>query len=235
MSTEYSSSTGSDRGKLILAGNAIGNPTDIPVRALEALRAADLVIFEEDRPARAALKAAGIHRSYLKLNEHDSKETLALARTALKARQTILYMSDQGMPNVADPGRDLTSIARELGAALVVIPGPSSITSALAAFPESYDQFHYAGFLAREPARRDAQLRQFLGMPMPVVILDAPYRLNALLDSLANSASSQRRIFLALDVSGSHETYLYDFPAAVRQQCEELPAKLNFVLILAAR
>jgi len=39
-------------GKLIMAANALGNPIDIPPRSLEALRAADLIVFEEDKVAR---------------------------------------------------------------------------------------------------------------------------------------------------------------------------------------
>ena len=42
-------------------------------------------------------------------------------------------MSDQGVPTLADPGKHLLDIANELEAETFVIPGPSSITSALAA------------------------------------------------------------------------------------------------------
>ena len=58
------------RGKLILASGPLGDTSDIPPRSLEALKRGDLLVFEEDRMARQFLKAAGVHRDYLRLSEH---------------------------------------------------------------------------------------------------------------------------------------------------------------------
>ena len=50
------------KGLLTMAATHLGNAQDIPVRSLDALRGADLLIFEEDKPARSFLKAAGVIR-----------------------------------------------------------------------------------------------------------------------------------------------------------------------------
>ena len=71
-------------GTLVMASNHIGCTDDIPNRALETLKTADLVVFEEDRPARQTLKAAGIRRDYLKFNEHHQMQTLDEVAEALK-------------------------------------------------------------------------------------------------------------------------------------------------------
>ena len=44
----------------------------------------------------------------------------------LRAGNDALYMSDQGTPGLADPGRDLVEVAIKIGAKLRVVPGPSS-------------------------------------------------------------------------------------------------------------
>ena len=85
-------------GTLVMASNHIGCTDDIPNRALETLKTADLVLFEEDRPARQTLKAAGIRRDYLKFNEHHQMQTLDEVAEALKKGRTVIYMSDQGSP-----------------------------------------------------------------------------------------------------------------------------------------
>ena len=72
-----------------MASNHIGRPEDIPQRALIALKA-DLVIFEEDKPA-TTLKAAGIHRDYLKFNEHHQQEFLTMLALHLKRKDRDIH------------------------------------------------------------------------------------------------------------------------------------------------
>ena len=147
---------------LIIAGNHIGNPQDIPLRTLEMVKKADLLIFEEDRPARLVLKTAKVHRDYLKLNENRAEEAIQGAHQCLKNNQIVLYMSDQGMPSNADPGFQLVELAMSLMVEIEIIPGPSSISAAIAASPVRIDQYNYMGFLKRKPEERRAQLKDCL-------------------------------------------------------------------------
>lgn len=220
-----------ERGCLIIGANSIGNPLDIPLRCLEAVRTADLLIFEEDRPARQVLKQAGVHRDYLRYTEH--REILAEEEltACLKAGKTALYMSDQGVPGLADPGQGLIAIALALQARLVMIPGPSSVTAALAACPFAIAQFHFAGFLPREQALRRARLKTLSELRCPIVLMDTPYRLRQVLDDcLAELPKS--RLFLALDISGPEERYETGSPKALIGRSGDWPPKLNFVLII---
>ena len=218
-------------GTFIIAANAIGNPADIPARSLEAVRTADLLIFEEDRPARQILKAAGVHREYVRYSEH--RESLAeddLVK-CLKAGGTALYMSDQGVPGLADPGRGLIAIAREQGATLRVIPGPSSVTAAIAACPFDMSAFHYAGFLPRESEHRLSALKKLATDNRPTILLDTPYRLAKVLRDV-HGASPAMQVFLAMDISGEHERYELGTAKALLGRLDSWPPKLNFVMIL---
>ena len=217
---------------LIMAANSIGNHEDIPSRALEALKEADLVVFEEDKIARQVLKRAKIHREYLKFSEHKQQETLDLVRDALKKGQTVLYMSDQGMPNLADPGREFLQIAYKLDSAIKVIPGPSSVTAAISACPFNMERFFYRGFLPQEKQKRLSELKSLSKLDIPVIILDAPYRLQVLLEDCATSFSSNAAAFLALDISGENEAYLQgDFHSLIKA-VKGIGKKVNFVLII---
>jgi 16S rRNA (cytidine1402-2'-O)-methyltransferase len=220
------------KGKLIMAGNSIGMPIDIPPRSLEALRSSNMLIFEEDRPARAALKAAGIHRTYYKFNEHGQDDTLDAMRDALKQKETVCYMSDQGMPTLADPGRALMEIAYELGVSIQVIPGPSSITAALAACPFLEDSFHYEGFLSRDADKRQREFRNIAKKQEPVVLLEAPYRRDKFIEQCEQHLGGNRKALLALDISGPEENYLYGSLGKLKKTSRSIPGKLNFVLIV---
>lgn len=222
------------KGLLVMASASLGHAADIPARSLESLRSSDLVIFEEDRVARQWLKAAGIHRDYLKLSEHQETETLEAAAEALSLGKSLTYMSDQGTPNLADPGRDLLQIAYALESRVMVIPGPSSITAALAACPFAHESFLFAGFLPREPDLRLAELRRLQSVRQTLVILDTPYRFKALLQACSEVFPSRagRQGFVALDISGPKEDYWLGGFEQLLGRAESLSEKLNFVLII---
>lgn len=214
-----------------MAATHIGCLVDIPARSLNWLKNADLLIFEEDRPAKQVLKAAKVQRDYLKFNEHYQKETLEKLKECLQKQGIALYMSDQGTPNLADPGKALLNIAYQLNAQVVVIPGPSSITAAIAACPFDLSQFSFAGFLPRIPAEREQRLSELRQRREALVIMDTPYRLKALLAACKAVFPNNHRAFLAIDITGENEEYIAGSFTALQKKAENV-TKLNFVLIV---
>lgn len=217
-------------GQLILAANSIGDTQDIPLRTLSALKTSDLLIFEEDRPARKTLKAAGIHREYLRLTEHAEKDTIESVKNALTQGQTVCCMSDQGMPNLEDPGQKLLNIAYQIGARVQIIPGPSSISAALAACPFSTRKYRYHGFLVRDKQDRIAEIKSLEKEKDAIVILDTPYRRKAILAEMAAVLGKKRKALLALDITGPDEEFLY---LSLQKLADLDRAKLNFVLVVS--
>lgn len=222
------------RGKevsLIMASNHLGNEDDLPLRSKEALQNSDLVVFEEARPARKALKASGVKREFLLFNEHAQKDTLEEVRRALKKGQTVCYMSDQGSPTFCDPGAELAATAHELEKEIQVIPGPSSLTAAMSACPFPINGFVFTGLLPRKKEERLAELKKYLSLKKPLITLDAPYRREALLESFEDLVGGKQKALLALDISGPEESYLYGSLKEIRKKTKSL-GKINFVLIL---
>lgn len=232
--TDYFPKTtqGLGKARLTMAATHIGNATDIPPRSLEALRTADLLIFEEDRPARSFLKAAGVHREYERWSEHKQNHTLETAVDAFGEGKWVMYMSDQGTPNLADPGHELLKSAYRLGVKVEVIPGPSSITAALSACPFDTRRFEYLGFPPKEPERRRAFLKEYQNADKLLVLLDTPYRMKHLLDACRDVFGGEREGFLALDISGPTETFLAAPLDQIAQQGKTSDGKTNFILVI---
>ena len=195
------------QGLLIMAANALGISDDIPIRSLEAVRQADMLIFEEDRPARAVLKAAGVHKEYFKYNEQSQESTLEHLQQALEEGKTVVYMSDQGCPSLEDPGREIVKTARRCQARTKVIPGPSSLTAALSACPFSTQGFEFNGFPPRDEYKRKIFLKELIGRRKLQILMDTPYRLKHLLANCAEVLPENLQGFLALDISGENEDY----------------------------
>lgn len=223
----------SPSGTLMMLATHIGRPEDMPRRALAALQSADLLIFEEDRPARSALKSAQVQREYLKFSEHQQKETLSQLRQCLLAGKTATYMSDQGCPTLSDPGGPLLQVAYELKAQIQVVPGPSSLTAAMMACPFALTQFYFAGFLPRDPGQRLEELKALAQRREALIFMDTPYRLGALL-SACQQSMEKRRGFLAVDITGEAESYLLGSFSQLQKKVATL-GKKNFVLIIEAR
>lgn len=219
-------------GKLIIAANSLGNDKDIPVRTLSSVQSADVLVFEEDRPARKLLKAARVTRSYFKHNEHQNHDARSEVKAALLRGETILYASDCGTPSVSDPGRDLVEIAFAVNATIEIIPGPSSITAALSACPFNCSKFLFEGFLPRKEEERRKKLAELKNSTRPIVILDTPYRLKALLESCMEVFSPDKKYLLAIDISGENEKYISGSILDLQNYSKASEEKLNFVLII---
>lgn len=220
------------KGLLTMAANSIGLPEDIPLRSLEAVRTADLLIFEEDKPARAVLKAAGIHQSYLKYNEQHQNDTLIELEKTLLEGKSVVYMSDQGCPTLEDPGINILQTARHCKAQIKVIPGPSSLTAALSACPFPSKSFEFHGFPPRDEIERTQFLKNMLGRNKLQVLMDTPYRLKRVIETCATVFTEHCRGFLALDISGPDENYLLGPFSELQKELEGVDKKLNFVLII---
>ena len=214
-----------------MAANHIGNTQDLPPRTIQCVSQSDIIVFEEDRAARATLKAAKIHRQYLKYNEHNQKDTLEHISTALKLGKTVCYISDQGNPCLADPGHHIVKLGTKLDCHIQIIPGPSSITAAISACPFPMESFVYSGFLPRETNKREKAIQQIVKEKLPCIILDTPYRMKSLIQLLESSLPSQRHALLAVDITGPQENYFFGKLSNLKKKCENLP-KLNFVLII---
>jgi len=222
------------QGLLIMAANALGLSEDIPLRSLEAVRQADMLIFEEDRPARMVLKAAGVHKEYFKYNEQSQSSTLEHLYKALKEGKTVVYMSDQGCPTLEDPGREIVNTARRCKAKTRVIPGPSSVTAALSACPFSTQAFEFNGFPPRDEYKRKIFLNELIGRRKLQIIMDTPYRMKHLLANCAEVFSESLEGFLALDITGEDEDYICGTFKELSKHVENIDKKLNFVLIINA-
>jgi len=218
-----------------MAATHLGDPQDIPLRSLEALRTADLLVFEEDRPARGFLKAAGVHRDYLKYSEHGQSDTLDEVTKVLKSGGWVTYMSDQVTPGLADPGRELVARAYELQAKVEVIPGPSSIAAVIAASPFPCHSFTFLGFPPREAPLRLKALKTAAQLDHPVIIMDTPYRLTHLMEACKEAFGGARRAVLALEISCSGESFWYGQLDALAKRASALTEKLNFVLLVRGK
>src|SRR5690242_18751856 len=114
---------------LVLAATPIGNVGDASPRLREALESAEVIAAEDTRRLRRLTDALGLQLSGRVVSYYDSVEQARIPALldALRAEQTVLLVTDAGMPLVSDPGFRLVAAAVAEGLAVTVVPGPSEI------------------------------------------------------------------------------------------------------------
>ncbi|MDP1837730.1 MAG: 16S rRNA (cytidine(1402)-2'-O)-methyltransferase [Reyranella sp.] len=171
---------------LHIVATPIGNLRDITFRAIDVLRAADLIACEDTRVFAKLASHYGI--SVPTVAYSDATQDLAEPRIvrALAAGKRVALVSDAGMPLISDPGYRLVQAALAGGHAVTSAPGPSAVPMALALSGLPTDRFYFGGFLpAREGDRRRA-IGAAAAMPATLVFFEAPHRLPESLVDLAD-------------------------------------------------
>lgn len=217
-------------GKLFIVATPIGNPRDITLRAIDILQAVDAIICEEYREGSTLLKQLGIQKELLLINEHNEASQSSEIVKRILLGQSLALISDCGTPVFADPGAALIRQLVEMGVVIVPIPGPSSLMTALSILDVKLDRFIYAGFLPRERTERRKALKSLRTTRFPIILMDAPYRLGALLEDLGEVYGGSAVITLAMDLTLEGETI---FRGTIAEAIKTLSRrKSEFVMIV---
>lgn len=192
---------------LVLAGVPIGQPGDASARLRDALATADVVAAEDTRRLARLCKDLGVTRvgrvvSYFEANEAERTPRLL---DALRAGETVLLVTDAGMPSVSDPGFRLVAAAAQEDLPVSCLPGPSAVTTALAVSGLPSDRFCFEGFLPRKQGERRAQLASLAAERRTMVLFEAPHRLGACLADMAEVLGPDRRAVVCRELTKTHE------------------------------
>src|SRR4051794_19296000 len=116
---------------LYVVATPIGNLGDITLRAIEVLKTVDVVAAEDTRHSGILLKHLGIKKPFVSYHEHNEATRAPELVERLARGENVALITDAGTPAVSDPGFRLIRecIKREIP--FTIIPGPSSILTAL--------------------------------------------------------------------------------------------------------
>nr|WP_281421064.1 16S rRNA (cytidine(1402)-2'-O)-methyltransferase [Gordonibacter massiliensis (ex Traore et al. 2017)] len=202
---------------MVVCPTPLGNLGDMTERALAALRAADVVCAEDTRVTGRLLAAYGIEKRLERLDEAMIGDRGAGVVQRVLDGETVAYCSDAGMPGVSDPGLRLVRAAREAGAPVEVLPGPTAAATAYVASGCDNPRFYFGGFFPRKDAERRALLDSLSALDAALVFYESPNRLASALDALA-AALPQREVAVCRELTKLHEEVVRGPVAAVRDE-----------------
>ena len=199
-------------GKLYLIPTPLGSldPAEaIPGPVLETACRLRCFVVEELRTARRFLSAYGLHGQidaldFHVLNEHTAPEEVE-ALLPLFEGQDVGLMSEAGLPAVADPGAALVALCHAHGIEVVPLVGPSSLMLALMASGLNGQSFAFRGYIPAKAEERRAALRelekQSRTLKQSQILIETPYRNDALLSDMLQTLSPATRLCVAADLT----------------------------------
>ena len=217
-------------GRLVLCPTPLGNLEDVTLRVLRCLRECDVVFAEDTRVSTPLLRHFDIHKPVKSFHERVATQRLRELRRLLADDRMVAVVTDAGMPGISDPGVELVRAARDAGAAVDVLPGPSALLGAVVLSGFNAARFRFDGF----PPRKRAQLREYLETLRheigAVIWYEAPTRVRALLADIA-AVLPGRPVFVLREYTKRFEEQLVGLPPDVLASLGD-PPRGEFVVVL---
>lgn len=228
-----------------MVATPIGNLADFSLRAIHALALADAVACEDTRVSGGLMRHLGLDKPLMALHEHNEQQGAERVIERLAQGQRVAYVSDAGTPGISDPGVLLATRVLAAGFRVVPVPGCSSVAAALSAAGgstgmrpgEDLPAGHvFAGFLPSKAQARQAALKLLADENRPVVLFEAPHRIEALAEALAGCCP-ERSLTVCRELTKQfeqvHALQAQTLPAWLAEDPQR--RKGEFVLVLHAR
>ena len=219
-------------GRLVLCATPIGNLEDVSLRLLRTLAEADIVACEDPRRTKKLLTHHGVSvRSLLVYNDGNERSRAPELVERIRSGLTVALVSDAGMPGLSDPGYQLVRGCAEADLLIEVVPGPSSIVSALALSGLPPARFVFEGFLPRKEGERRKRIEELSSEKRTLVFFVPPHRAQATVEDLLEGLGD-RPAALARELTKLHEEVIRGRLGELLERLRATPARGELVLVL---
>ena len=194
-------------GRLVLAGTPLGRVSDASEGLRSALTGADVIAAEDTRRLLRLVADLGVTISAPVVSYYESVEQARIPALLerMQTGQTVVLVTDAGMPSVSDPGYRLVAAAAAAGLPVTSVPGPSAVITALALSGLPSDRFCFEGFLPRKSGERSRALAELAGERRTMVFFESVHRLTEALTAMATAFGADRPAVLCRELTKTYE------------------------------
>ncbi|AOS61532.1 16S rRNA (cytidine(1402)-2'-O)-methyltransferase [Actinoalloteichus hymeniacidonis] len=197
----------SGSGRLLLAATPLGNLGDASPRLRAALAESEVIAAEDTRRLRQLAASLEVTVEGRVVSCYDAVEAARAPAllAAIREGQTVLLVTDAGMPSVSDPGFRLVAECVAADLPVSCLPGPSAVTTALAVSGLPSDRFTFDGFPPRKSGERLRWFAELANERRTVVFFEAPHRLAATLAAAVEVLGADRRAAVCRELTKTYE------------------------------
>jgi 16S rRNA (cytidine1402-2'-O)-methyltransferase len=211
------------QASLYVVATPIGNLGDMTLRAKAVLQSVDRIAAEDTRNTARLLEQLGIQKPLMAHHAHNEQQSAQGILACLQRGESVALVSDAGTPAVSDPGAVVVRCVAQAGFPVVPIPGASSVLTAVAASGLVEGAFTFRGFLPAKGRERSRLLAQWLVLPEPQVVFEAPHRVLQLVDELEALGLQERQMCAGREMTKQFETFYRGLGAEVFEQVRHDP------------
>ncbi|MEY2439420.1 MAG: rRNA (cytidine1402-2-O)-methyltransferase [Verrucomicrobiota bacterium] len=219
---------------LAVVATPIGNLGDITLRALEVLKSADVVAAEDTRHSGMLLKHYQIAKPLISYHEHNEAMRTAQLIERIAAGETVALITDAGMPGVSDPGARLIRECIKRGLPFTIIPGPSSVLTALTGSGFATERFCFRGFLPVKSGQRERELGAAAERAETTIFFESPYRLLKTL-AACGEIMPERELCVARELTKKFEEFRRGVAAELLRHYETRSHKGEIVFLVSGQ
>jgi 16S rRNA (cytidine1402-2'-O)-methyltransferase len=217
---------------LYVVATPIGNLGDITLRAIETLKSVDVVAAEDTRRSGMLLKHLGIKKPFISYHEHNEATRTTELVERLARGENVALITDAGTPALSDPGLRLIRECIKREVPFTIIPGPSSILTALLGSGFSTHKFSFRGFLPVRSGKRERELRAAAESEATVIFFESPYRLTKTLAACVD-IMPDRQLCVARELTKKFEEFRNGTANEVLAHYQLHPPKGEIVLVIS--
>jgi 16S rRNA (cytidine1402-2'-O)-methyltransferase len=177
---------------LYVIATPIGNLEDFSLRALRILKEVDLILCEDTRTTKKLLAHYQISKPTVSYHQHSQLTKIKYILEQLKQGKRIALVSEAGTPGISDPGNKLIEqVTEKLGSQVAVmpIPGPSALITALSISGLPANKFIFLGFPPVKKKRKKF-FEEVVQAKYTVVFYESPHRILKTLKELSTVMAS---------------------------------------------
>ncbi len=215
----------------------IGNLEDITIRGLKTLESAHTIICEDTRVTKRLLHLLADKYSlslkvetFISLHSHNEKEFFKKITPSL-FENSVVYVSDAGMPSVSDPGCALIEYCNKNSIPYDVLPGANAALLAYVSSGFSQNRFLFFGFLPHKAKERKKELQNALYSGYITILYESPHRVLKLIDEIV-SLEPNREIFLIKEATKLHQKSFLDSALNIQKILKDENLKGEWTVVL---
>ncbi len=214
----------------------------VPAYITDAVKACDVFFAENEKTTRRYFKKLWremVIDDYKWHTIHKAEdEVKSIFIKYLKEGKTVGIVSEAGCPGIADPGQILIDVAQQCKAMVKPLVGPSSVLLALMASGMNGQSFSFYGYLPIDSFERKKKIKELEEdsdkRKCTQIFIETPYRNNALLADVLQSAKPSTKLCIACDITSKNEKIITQSIADWKKQTLPQLHKIPAIFLLYA-
>ena len=201
---------------LYIVSTPIGNLGDITSRAIETLKNSDIIICENPKHSLKLLLKLDIKKKLISLHDYNEEIVIDKIKEELEHKKFSL-ISDAGSPLISDPGYKLVRFCITNSIYVTVIPGASSVTSALQISSIPINKYSFLGFLPKSKNTINEFINFLKQTNITSVFFVSSYKILLFLE-MCSQELTDRKIAVCKEITKINERVFDGYPKEVLKE-----------------